>query len=327
MMEKMINREKVVELLLSANTISIYAHINTDCDAVGSSLVLKEALTQLGKKVDVFVHSEFPTNFDFYGDLSFYNKKLAGEQYDLAVCLDTATESRLGKYKFLYRKNLKNTLAIDHHHLSNDMFCKFNYILNSSSTCEILFDIISELKVKFTPYICKCLLSGIITDTGKFMHSATDRTFEVVGKLLSFGNLKIEEITQPLLNSIKMETFDLIKQAYNNMEFYSDGKLAILMFKHSDFVEMRVSMEDTSIISEIALQVKSVQFSILASEDDKGYFRVSLRSKGDISAQKVAECFGGGGHKNASGCKIFGEFDEVKQKLLDSALSTLGWDK
>ena len=68
-------------------------------------------------------------------------------------------------------------------------------------------------------------------------------------------------------------------------------------------------------------------FGILASQDDKGYFRVSFRSKGDVSARAVAETFGGGGHKNASGCKLYGTFDEVKQRLIDSVLQTLGWEK
>ena len=70
------NKDKVIELLESANSVAIYAHINTDCDAVGSSLALREVLLQLGKKADVFVHSNFPSNFDFYGNLDFYNKKL-----------------------------------------------------------------------------------------------------------------------------------------------------------------------------------------------------------------------------------------------------------
>lgn len=319
------NKEKVIDLLLSSTKVSIYAHINTDSDAIGSSLALREALIQLGKQVDVFVHSDFPSNFEFYGDLSFYNKKQFGGKYDLAVCLDTATENRLGKYKYFYRKNIKNTLAIDHHHLSNENYCKYNYIQDASSTCEILFDILKDLKIKFTNTICRNLLSGIITDTGKFMHSATSKTFDVVGKLLKFGNLKIEDVTLPLLNAISIETFNLIRQAYNQMEFFADNKLAFLMFRNCEFEKLGVSIDDTSIISEIALQIKTVQFSILASEDDKGYFRVSFRSKGDISAKQVAEIFGGGGHVNASGCKIFGNFDDVKQRLIDSAMQTLGW--
>jgi len=99
------------------------------------------------------------------------------------------------------------------------------------------------------------------------------------------------------------------------------------MFNRNDFFETNTTLDDPDALPDIPMQIKNVEFAILASEDDKGYFRVSFRSKGDISARAVAESFGGGGHLNASGCKIFGELKEVKQKLLDAALSILGWER
>ena len=88
--------EKIIKLLNDSNNISIYSHVNTDCDAMGSSLALKLALEQLGKKVDVYSNSDFPSNFKFYGShIDELNKKTC-EKYDLAVCLDTPNEGRLG---------------------------------------------------------------------------------------------------------------------------------------------------------------------------------------------------------------------------------------
>ena len=46
--------------------------------------------------------------------------------------------------------------------------------------------------------MCKNLISGIATDTGKFAHSATSKTFTVVSKLLKFGENK-EYIREVLL--------------------------------------------------------------------------------------------------------------------------------
>ena len=320
-------KNKVIETLLNANSVAIYTHINTDCDAVGSSLALREVLRQLGKEVDVYVNSNFSNNFKIYGDISFYNQKTCKEKYDLAVCLDSATEGRLGKYKFTYRRGVKTTLAIDHHELSNGMYCKINYVRHASSTSEILYDLFREMNIEFTPYICKCLISGIATDTGKFTHSTTSKTFKVMSELLKHSNLTMEEITNPLFNSMKTEIFELLKRAYSRLELYSGGKLGIIMLHISDFLETNTSIDEVDIFPDIPLQLECVQFAILASEDDKGYFRVSLRSKGNVSARDVAATFGGGGHLNASGCKIFGDFDEVKQRLIDSTLQTLGWQK
>ena len=93
------------------------------------------------------------------------------------------------------------------------------------------------------------------------------------------------------------------------------------MFSKQDFAETKTTLDDVDVFPDIPLQLENVQFAILASEDDKGYFRVSLRSKGEVSAREVAESFGGGGHLNASGCKIFGEFNEVKERLISSTFT------
>lgn len=326
-MDKMITINEVAKLINEANKVSIYIHINTDCDAMGSSLALREALILMGKQADVYVNSNFPNNFKFYGDLDFVNKKSVEGKYDLAICLDSATEGRLGKYKFTYRKGVEKTLAIDHHHLSNEQFCKFNYIKESSSTSEILFELLIFMKVKLTPYICKCLISGILTDTGRFTHSIKPKTLMVVSKLLKYGTLKMEEITTPLFNSLTYEVFNLMQMAYQKMEFYSDKHLALIMFSREDFIKTSTTLDDVDIFPDIPLQLECVKFAILASEDDKGYFRVSFRSKGELSAKDVAESFGGGGHLNASGCKIFGSFEDVKNQLLNNTLEILGWKK
>ena len=317
--------EKVIKLLNGAKNVSIYSHVNTDCDAIGSSLALKLALEQLGKNVDVFSNSEFPSNFKFYGaELDCINQKNC-DSYDLAVCLDAPNVDRLGKYKYVYRKGVKNVVVIDHHTLSNVKFSKYSYVLQASSTCEILFKVLQKLNITFNKKISSFLLSGILTDTGKFSHSVSPKTLNVVSKLLSFGRLKMEDITTPLFNSMQYNSFKMLKKVYQNVEFYCDKKLALVMFKRQDFVSTGTKLDDTNAFPDLPLQLESVLFAIMASEDDQGYFRVSFRSKGKISAKDVAESFGGGGHPNASGCKIFGSYDEVKQRLIDVTMQTLGW--
>ena len=320
-------KNKVINCLLSSKNVAIYSHINTDCDAMGSSLALREVLIQLGKHADIFICSGFPNNFKFYGDLSFVNKKTSEENYDLVVCLDTANENRLGKYKYSYRKKTKNTLLIDHHDASSEPFCKLNYVMHSSSTSELLYEIFCDMQIKFTKSICKNLLSGILTDTGKFTHSLSENTLKFAGELLNLSNIKIDEVSNPLFNSMTYEVFELMKEAYNRLELYADGKLSVIMFRHEDFVKTKTNLDQLDAFPDIALQLDSVKLAILASEDEQGYFRVSFRSKGNISSSSVASVFGGGGHLNASGCKIFGDFDEVKERLIQASLDTMKWKR
>ena len=256
-------KTRVLELLKSSNNIAIYSHINSDCDAMGSSLALKEALELLGKNVDVYSNSTFPTSFEFYGDLSFINKKTQ-DKYDLAVCLDTANEARLGKFKYTYRKGVKNVLVIDHHHTANEKYGKVNYVLQASATAEMLYDVIISLGVKLNTKISKFLLSGILTDTGRFTHSVTENTFVVVSKLLAVGGFAIEDVVNPIFNSMSSNTFQMLKRAYNLMEFYCSGKFALVMFKRSDFIQTGTTLDDTDAFPDLPLQLESVKFCILA---------------------------------------------------------------
>jgi phosphoesterase RecJ-like protein len=62
--------------------------------------------------------------------------------------------------------------------------------------------------------------------------------------------------------------------------------------------------------------IQGVEVSILFSELEKDYFKLSLRSKGRINVERMAGKFGGGGHINAAGCRIRGDISTVKQRVL-----------
>ena len=50
----------------------------------------------------------------------------------------------------------------------------------------------------------------------------------------------------------------------------------------------------------------------------KNNFKLSLRSKGKVNVEKIARKFGGGGHVNAAACRIEGDIEEIKQRVLEA---------
>ena len=89
------------------------------------------------------------------------------------------------------------------------------------------------------------------------------------------------------------------------------------MFSREDFIETNTTLDDTDAFPDLALQLASVKFCILASEDDKGYFRVSFRSKGDFSVNDLArKYYNGGGHLNAAGGTLVCTLDKAIEYLL-----------
>ena len=62
----------------------------------------------------------------------------------------------------------------------------------------------------------------------------------------------------------------------------------------------------------LPLTVKEILAVVFFKENGPGDWRVSMRSKGDIDINAIAKEFGGGGHKNASGCSAHGELETLQ---------------
>jgi phosphoesterase RecJ-like protein len=66
----------------------------------------------------------------------------------------------------------------------------------------------------------------------------------------------------------------------------------------------------------IPLAARDVIAAIYMREVGENKYRASLRSKGDINVAKVAEKFGGGGHRNAAGLGLEGNWDEAEKQIV-----------
>ncbi|MFY9644073.1 MAG: DHHA1 domain-containing protein, partial [Terriglobales bacterium] len=75
--------------------------------------------------------------------------------------------------------------------------------------------------------------------------------------------------------------------------------------------------EDCEGLVNYALSMGDVQVAIFFRELSDRRFRVSLRSKGEVNVSTVAEYFGGGGHKCASGCSLDGPLAVAVSRIVD----------
>ena len=312
--------EQIANVIKGNKSFSLYIHVHTDIDAIGSSLALKRAIEKMGKIANVFVDSTFPNNAYMFEDTKLINNQ-SQREYDVAIVLDSNDENRIGRFKYKYRKNVKTTMLLDHH-LDSPRFAKYNYVdTNVSSTCEVVYRIIKELGVEFDKEMCRLLISGIYTDTGclKFSNSYPS-TFKIVAELLDKSGLAMDEITVPLLSSLTVEAFNLRKLAHNRIEFFEDNQIAVMTLVAKDFKEIGVAFDETKGITDIAMQIGSVKIVALVSEGDQepGVHYISFRTKGDYNAKRIAETFGGGGHLKASGCKIAEPLEVAKKYVLDA---------
>jgi phosphoesterase RecJ-like protein len=80
--------------------------------------------------------------------------------------------------------------------------------------------------------------------------------------------------------------------------------------------QAQASDEDADGFVNYPLTVGEVEAVAMLKESEPGVYRTSLRSKGDVNVAKVAEKFGGGGHRNAAGCTLKGDWEETENEIV-----------
>lgn len=308
-------KKEVLDLINNSSNVAIVAHVRPDADCLGSASALKGALLSLNKRADIYCDGEISENFLCLPYISEINQPVLGS-YDLVVAVDCNDIDRTGEYGQLFRTH-ENTLSIDHHMTDDIEKTRFTKLLvkkEISSTAEMLFYLFKQLGVEFCPQVCTGLYAGILTDTGGFLHSnTTAETHKVISEIMEFVP-NVNDINYNLLKKRTVGQINVLKIALRNLRYICNGKVAITYLTENDFKSNGLLTSENYGIVDTCVNIDSVDIGILISEKSKNLYACSLRGKGkDVSI--IASHFGGGGHKPASGCNIFGSYSAVIRKL------------
>lgn len=83
------------------------------------------------------------------------------------------------------------------------------------------------------------------------------------------------------------------------------------------------SEEDGDGLVHYPMTACDIEAAIFMKELSPGVYRTSLRSKGEVNVARIAERFGGGGHRNAAGCTMYGDWDAAERQLVEHILDAL----
>lgn len=306
--------DEIIEKLNGAERIAIFCHSRPDGDALGSGLALSVALNNAGKKAFMCCEDVPPEKFSFIPAIKNVLQELPNLDYDALVSVDCADEARIGEFSKRYKKFKKTTVNIDHH-ISNESYAKLNYIDVCPATCEIMTELLTKAGYEVTPEIANLLMMGLVTDTGNFSHQdVTSKTFETAAYLCSNG-ADVNLIYYNLYARQTKARALLYGRVMSKMRFALEDKLAYIIISEKDMAETEADKDLTEGFVDFPLTVDGVEVAMSVLEFRKGQYKVSLRSKGKVNVSEVAATFGGGGHILASGCMLFGELEEVIERL------------
>lgn len=305
---------EIIEQLNAAKRVAIFCHVRPDGDALGAGLALSLALENSGKKADMYCEDLPPEKFSFISSMQKVIQKAPNAEYDLLVSVDCADVSRMGVFGKFYSRFKKNTINIDHH-VSNDRYAKLNYVEDCSACCEIITVLLIEAGYEITEEIANLLMVGLVTDSGNFTHQdVTEKTFST-GAFLRSKGAAVNLIYYNLYARQPKSRALLYGRVMNNIRFALEDKLAYILISERDMTELNADKSLTEGFVDFPLSIDGVEVSASILENKKGQYKISLRSKGKVNVSAVAATFGGGGHVLASGCMLFGELEEVIERL------------
>lgn len=303
------------EIIAKYNSFAIISHLNPDGDNLGSIIAIYEYLNNQNKKVYPLEYDNIPSHFNFITEgIPFTDKN--NIEVDVLIAVDCGDKNRLGNIDYIFN-NAKEIIKIDHH-LSNDNYGSLN-IVNSdiSSTCELIAQIFSYNKIELSEKISTALLMGILTDTGRFLYERADcSTFKTVTSLMESGADK-NLLMYKLFQSNSLSSLKAINEINANAEFYYNNFLVISSVSKEFLDKYHVELSEVENAINYYRDTKEVEVSCMIKEKAENIYKVSLRSKRIVDVNKIAESFGGGGHKFASGCVIKGDLEKVKDKIIE----------
>ena len=305
----MADMKRAADLLQSWDRILILSHRSPDGDTLGCASALSRTLISLGKSVQFRCADPVPKNMAYL----FAGIEYSDFEPEHIVTVDVADKALLSALEPLGERV---DLAIDHHGTHRPFAREIWVDDTAGAACQMIYKLVQAMGVEITPEIADCLYTGISTDTGCFRYSnASPETHRIAASLLECG-ARAAEINLAMFETKSRAAVELLKHVYGDMEFYHDGRCAVLCLTRALLEETGAGESELTGVSSFVRQVEGVLIGLTLQERGENEYKVSMRSNAPASAQAVCARFGGGGHKFAAGCTIHAPLEEAKAQIV-----------
>ncbi len=291
----------------ASSDIILTMHERMDGDDGGSLLAMREHLTAAGKRVTCVIKRGVPPQLKFLPNHHEIQDDADRNDFDLLITFGCATLDRTGSSAIA---GLSCPILNFDHHPDNSYFGKVNVVdKRKSSVAELVYDFFTWHQIPITKNMAVCLLTGIITDTGSFMHSNTSAsTLKAAAELTKRGALADKIIKE----TFKNKTPQILRawgRAIENSYYDAEHKIIYSVVTEDDLHDLgQLPPAAFEGFAETLNTVPEAKFVMFLRQDGnliKGSLRTDSFKNVDVAA--IAKAFGGGGHKQAAGFSVAGK--------------------
>ena len=315
--------QALTQLIRESNNVLIMGHVNSDMDAIGSSMGIYRLAKTLGKEAKI-VNDTIGPGISQFIELADKDEEYHGvfinnseglelvNPSTLLVVVDTNKKDYVNSPSIL--EKVQRIVVIDHHRRSTDYIedavLTFHEVY-ASSAAELVTEILeySQTPLTLKPLEIEALYAGIMLDTKNFTFKTGVRTFEAAAFLRRQG-VDIIRVKKWFQNDL--ETYQIISNIVSKAEIINEN-IAISTLDEAG--------DDTNILiakaADELLTINGINCSFVLGEMDDKIF-ISGRSIGDVNVQLILEKMGGGGHITLAGAQVSNmTMDEAKQELIN----------
>lgn len=317
-----LKEKKFSNCLDQIKTIAISGHIHPDGDCVGSCLGLCTYILDHYPDMQVDVYLDpIPKEFTFLKHVDRVRQENTENViYDLCIALDSSDLDRLNRAVDIFSQ-AKHTICIDHH-ITNQGFGDICIVCpKSSSASELIYNLLKETELFGNASIsfdcAQALYLGIVHDTGVFRHSNTTlAAMTAAGELVEYG-LDTEKIIKESYFAKTYVQNQLLGKALLESILMLDGRMIFSVLYQKDFHFFGGDHNDTNGIVDQLRVTEGINVALFLYENEKGDFKVSMRSDEMVDVSVIAKEFGGGGHVRAAGCTVAGAMRDIVMNIAE----------
>lgn len=318
MNQEVIAQNRFLYIVSKAKRIALVCHRKPDCDTVGSMLAFYNAYENSDTEITPFSIDQIPEQMQFMKgidvvkNLSDFNPA----KFNLVIAFDCGDFSQTGFVDLGVKRSMLPVLVnIDHH--GNEEFGDINIIdTEVSSTAEMVYQLLIKLGKEVDKEMATSLMSGIIQDTDNFKNPNTNiESFNATSELLSRG-VNMKKLNEHLNLGRSVNGLHAWGKILSRAKKHKELNIVTTYITHADIKECKTEPEDIEGIANFLNSMPDVKAACVLIEQEKGEIKGSLRTlSDDVDVSKLAQFFGGGGHRRAAGFIVSGSFEEVDSKM------------
>lgn len=302
----------------NTDNVCFACHVSPDGDTVASAVALARLLRARGRRAFVYLPEEAPASLGFLFE-DFDNTPFLPET---VVAVDVSAPHRLGE-DFPYHSLVR---AVIDHHTKNSFEGVLSYVEeDAAATGMLVAKLYDELGVEPDEKVAEALYTALSTDTGRFCHSNTTAdVFSLASRLVALSkNGNFTELNRVLF--VEKDAALLRLEGYINTHAKLFSDAGLVFFVLTQKMRRRFGLTDKSDLGSLVDVLRAFSgfdVCILAKEQqERGVYKLSVRTNKTVSASDFCARFGGGGHVRAAGATVRARSVRVLEKRLLAALT------